>query len=327
MTALAETLCRSYSMHGVGIDVKADDPAVLAAMDHRLRNFETETSPSGLSMSFEFLSTAPPMPATTAGRPVYETPHGTLHYLPDHDLLTGELGGVALHCEPAKGRAVIAAPSFSGRALYFATHPVATVALMEMMERLDRYSLHAGCLAEADGRGVLLCGVSGAGKSTLALAMARAGMEFLGDDIVFLRPRSDDTAQLQALGFPDTIGISDFTSSRFPELKRFASAPRIEGFPKRLHGFEQLFDRPPAATCIPKLVVFPEVRPDAPSAITPIDRGEALVRLVPDVLLTHERSTQAHISAIAELLGQAECHVVHSGRDIEGAADLVRRLL
>jgi len=47
--------------------------------------------------------------------------------------------------------------------------------------------LHAGCVG-AGGRGVLLLGASGAGKSTLALHSALAGLDFLAEDSVFVRP-------------------------------------------------------------------------------------------------------------------------------------------
>jgi hypothetical protein len=47
--------------------------------------------------------------------------------------------------------------------------------------------LHAACVG-ARGRGVLFIGESGAGKSTLALHCLRAGMEFLAEDSVLVRP-------------------------------------------------------------------------------------------------------------------------------------------
>ena len=54
---------------------------------------------------------------------------------------------------------------------------------------------------------------------------------------------------------------------------------------------------------------------------------EALLRLVPDVLLTQAESTRAHLAAIAELLTQVRCYTVRSGHDLERAAQLVRALV
>jgi hypothetical protein len=331
MSALTETLCDSYSMHGINVEVVADDPAVLAAMEYRLRRFAGPGDPGDPTIRFEFRSATPRTGSLiTSARPVYETPHGTLYYSDDDDLLSGDLGGVTVHCRPGAGRAVITAPSFHAGALYFATHPVATVALMEMMERLGRFSLHAACLAEPDGRGLLLSGPSGAGKSTLTLALARAGMGFLGDDVVFLSrpaPHAGGPLCLRALGFDDAIGVGAFAAGLFPERKSLADEPPANGFPKRLHRSEALFGREPTSTCEPRALVFPEVAPELPSALTPIDRGEALVRLVPDVLSTHGNATRTHVAAIAELLGQVRCYTARSGHDLDRAADMIRAVV
>ena len=333
MTTLAPALRRAYAVHGVGVELRADDPAVLEAMDLRLRGFAAAAAPApgaGPALRFEFVSGPPPRLPRAGGRPVYDTPHGSLHYFPEHDLLTGELGGVALRCRPGSGGALITAPEFRSRALYFATHPVTTVALMEMMERRGRFSLHAGCLADADGNGVLLCGTSGAGKSTLTLALARAGLGFLGDDTVFLERSGPDPAQrggIRVLAFPDALGLGPFAAGRFPELAHFAVGPLADGFSKRLHRYEQLFGREPLRACVPRAIVFPQVTPKLPSAITPLARGEALLRLVPDVLVTQPESTQSHVTAIAALLAQADCYTVRSGHDLERAADLIHEAL
>ena len=314
-------------MHGVTLEVRADDPAVIEAMALRFCDLTGALDPAAPVVSFEFNSLAPPRLPLDGGRPVYETPHGSLHYFAADDLLAGELGGVALRCEPGAARATITAPAFRARTLYFAAHPVATVALMELMERREHFSLHAACLANADGDGLLVSGPSGAGKSTLTLALARAGMEFLGDDTVFLKRPARWPGAIRALGFADALGLGAFAAGRFPELAALAGEAPADGFPKRLHRFERLFGRPPGATCTPRVIVFPEVEADQPSTVTALDRGEALLRLVPDVLVTEARGTQAHIDVIAGLLHQVRCYRVVSGHDLEHAAALVRRLL
>jgi hypothetical protein len=222
---------------------------------------------------------------------------------------------------------VIAAPDFAERSLYFATHPVATVALMELMERLGRFSLHAACLSDTDGNGLLLCGPSGAGKSTLTLALVQAGLEFLGDDVVFLQRQERPGAGVRALGFADALGIGPFAATRFAELSAAISDEPNPGFPKRLGRFEELFGRVCASTCVPRVIVFPEVAPERPSAVAPLDRGEALVRLVPDVLITNPDASREHVAAIGELLNQVRCYALRSGHDLERAADLVRALM
>jgi hypothetical protein len=327
VSQLTEPQCRAYKMHGVTVEVATDDPVVAAQMHLRLRGFDGAPDPQHPVLRFEFVAFQPKAPPSGPGRPVYETPYGPLRYYAEEDVLAGELDGVTLRCEAGAGLAMIAAPAFRGSALYLATHPLATVGLMELMERRGRFALHAGCLAAPSGRGVLLAGPSGAGKSTLTLALARAGMDFLGDDVVFIeRPAIGPGARLRALGFADAVALGAFAAERFPELARHASQRPAEGFPKWLHRFEDLFARAPVPSCEPRVIVFPEIA-KLPSEITQLDGGEALLRLAPDVLLTHAEATEAHVAAIGALLEQVRCYAVRSGSDLERAADLVRALV
>ncbi|MBV9919486.1 MAG: hypothetical protein JOY78_01330 [Pseudonocardia sp.] len=174
---------------------------------------------------------------------------------------------------------------------------------------------------------MLLAGPSGAGKSTLALALAQAGLRFLSDDIVFLAAQSDAGGAVRVLGFADTIGLTEHAAGRFPALRAPGEGPPDTGFPKRLHRIEDLFDRPALPDCRPCALVFPEVSPEHPSAIAALDPGAAMLRLVPDVLLTDPAATHAHLRAIAALLGQVRCYTLRSGFDLERAADLVAALL
>jgi hypothetical protein len=327
MNAVYAIASRAYNVHGVRIDVRAQDAVVADVIDLRLRDFGS--APGSAELTLEFIAedvdgaTGASEEDGESGRPVYDTPYGSLHYFPQADVLRGELGGVHLRCDARRGAAVLRTRRFSGRSLYFATHPLLTVSLMELLERRGLYSLHAACLADGDGHGVLVSGASGAGKSTLALALARAGMRFLSDDVVFLA-HAEERSPVLALGFSDAIGLSTYAAECFDELRRWLDDPPGEGFPKRLGRIEDLLGVCAIPSCLPRAIVFPEVVHEDRSAIEPLDRGEALLRLVPDVLLTHAESTQAHLAAVAALLGQARCYALRSGRDLERAAELVR---
>jgi hypothetical protein len=333
MGATASHVRRSYVLHGIGLEVVARDAAVTEAIDLRLRDFRVAGRLVEQPLTVEFFARGEgrsgaertELPAT-GGRPVYDTPYGTLRYFPAADLLGGELDGVRLCCDAGRGAATISASAFTDRSLYFATHPLTTIALMELMERRNLFSLHAGCLAGRGSDGVLLSGPSGAGKSTLTLALVRAGMRFLSDDVVFLA-RDHDHDVVSALGFADTIGLTGYAAERFGELRdRLAAAP-APGFPKRLGRIEDLFGSVGVASCEPRAIIFPEVTPDEPSELSPLDPGDALLRLVPDVLLTDAAATQAHLDAIAALLRQVRCYTLRSGHDLERATELVCELV
>jgi hypothetical protein len=306
----------AYDLHGVGLEVRAESSAVREELDLRLRAFRGDPGPQPLRLEFlegdGHVIAAP----ADAGRPIYDTPYGPVRYFPDTDTLYADLHGVRLRCDATAGVARLQAQELTGRELYLATHPLATICLMELLERRGRYCLHAGCLAD-DGRGVLVAGPTGSGKSTLTLALVRAGLGFVSDDLVFL------TAEGEALGFADAAGITDDSARRFG-LEHLA---KPAGFPKRLVRAEDAFGVTPVARCAPRLLVFPEVAYDTPGELLDLDPGEAYLRLVPDVLLTQPAGTQSHLAAISALLARVRCYTLRSGTDLGYTAALVRQAL
>ena len=121
---------------GCAVAVCAEDRRVIDAIELRLRDFASDTAPEP-ELCFEFVAegVADPEPPRGAARPVYDTPHGTLHYFPDVDVLRGRLGGVELRCEAGRGVAFFRSHAYAGHDHYLATHPLATISLMELLER------------------------------------------------------------------------------------------------------------------------------------------------------------------------------------------------
>ena len=314
---------RSYDLHGIALLARCAEPAVLDAIDQRLHAFRParrHAAPPDLRVKFLRAGEHEHVLAPTGpSRPVYETPHGQLFYFQESDVLYGDLAGVRLSCAAGEAIARIESAAFGGYQLYLATHPLLTISLMELLERRGRYSLHAACLA-SDGRGVLLAGPTGSGKSTLAIALARAGLAFVSDDVVFLYHHA--AGGVRALGFADALGVSENGAALFGELA--LGAPARDGFPKRLVRVEDAL--PEAAismSCRPRSLVFPRVAAGERSALTDLDPREAWLRLVPDVLLTQPAGTQSHLAALGALLSQVSTHELRSGADLDGAAELV----
>ena len=70
------------------------------------------------------------------------------------------------------------------RDAWLLARPLLTLPLVEMLKWRGLYSVHAAGAA-SDGGAIVLPGPSGSGKSTLALALARHGLNYMADDMLF----------------------------------------------------------------------------------------------------------------------------------------------
>lgn len=325
---LSETPClRSYDCHGLHLQIVC--PPTLAPVLHaRLRGLP-EASDESPALRFEF-SLVPdvashrvkPPPGPT--RPVYHSPMGEVRYADAADALYISCDDrIRLICLPAEGTARISILQDAADELWLISHPMLTFPLLECLKRHGRYSLHAAGLVHA-GRAVLFPAPSGAGKSTLTLSLLRAGFGFLGDDLLFVE---GEPGRPQVLAFPDEIDVTEATLQFFPELQDVVATPRPSGWPKHQIRADERFRVPVVRQCPPAALVFPAIASTARSVIRPMDPDEALLELVPNVLLTDPCSAQAHLDALAGLAGSCACYRLSTGRDFDALPALVRGLL
>jgi hypothetical protein len=314
---------------GLGIRAQANDRAVLVQLASRLRRF---IAPPGedaedADVRFDFQQVAARQshairPPSGPLRPVYDPPKGAVLYAPASDELYIDCDDrVRLLCTP-RLREVRVSYRTEPHDTWLAAHPFFTLALVEMLKRRERYSLHAAGLS-IDGRGLLLAGESGAGKSTLAVGLLRAGFEFLGDDTCFLTPHMDG---VRVCAFPDEVDLTEDTIGLFAELSD-TPLPGAGHTSKRQLLPELVYAMRFADECTPRLILFPSVAHSDRSVLRPLDPTEALLRLAPNVLLTDAASSQAHLDMLAALVRQSECYALDTGRDFPRLAEELRTLL
>jgi hypothetical protein len=313
-----------YDFHGLRLGCEAGD-RLLAALEARLGRFQPATAGEcDFHVEYRADPAGRPAIAPPAGsRVVYESPMGRVLYSPEVDrLFVDSKWPITAECDPVAGRATVRVHDAEERHAWALSHPLLTIPLIECLKRRDRFSIHAGGVAW-QGRGILIPGSSGSGKSTLALALARAGFGFLGDDMLFL-VRDDDS--LLALGFPEEFDLTDDTVRLFPELGELLALEREEGWPKRRLRVDQRYGAPIVWQSRPRILVFPRVARAARSNLIPLDPGEALLELVPNILLTEPASSQRHLDALSDLVARAVCYRLETGTDFDDLADRLKRL-
>ena len=191
-----------------------------------------------------------------------------------------------------KGLARIILPAESAR-LQMATHSLFNLCLFELLKRRGRYNIHAAGLS-IGGQGLLFTGVTGAGKSTLTVALLRAGFGLLGDDTLFLTQGEEG---IRALAFPDEIDVTEQTLGFFSELSAFSDV-RKNLRNKTQIAAERVYQTGWVESCIPRVLLFPQVANTATSVLKPIDPEQALMELATNIMLTETRSSQAHLDAL-----------------------------
>ncbi|MCP9493579.1 MAG: hypothetical protein MSG64_03890 [Pyrinomonadaceae bacterium MAG19_C2-C3] len=207
-------------------------------------------------------------------------------------------------------------------------------AIQLALHRRGRFHLHSAAVVNPDdGRGALLIGDSGAGKSTLTVQLARAGWNFLSDDVVVLSTSATGVQTFWCRRFfsltEKTIQACDVNcdvNSVAQPLGMLAS-PQL---PKRMFMPEDVFGHPPLASCLPNKLFFVSLSHQAGSVVRSLTAGEALLMLikrcawatyeVPDV-------ARAFIHTLESLVNQCRCYELSSGYDVLENPDTAVRLI
>jgi hypothetical protein len=318
----------SYELHGVRVDVVSEDVEVTRQLASRLRRFACEPR-RGPDILFEYVSW---MGSESAGgdlrppdaRPVYDPPMGEVVYSDCEDRLYILLRDrLELVSDGRAGRVRTGMRAGLTENSWLASHPFFTLALLEQLKRRRLFPLHAALLS-LGGRALVFPGSSGAGKSTLTLCLLRAGFAFGGDDLCFLRKTGGG---LRVLAFPDELDVAEHTASFFPELQALRGRRHRTNARKWPLLPEEVYTVDFVSECAPSLLVFPQVSGSEESKLERLDPGEAMLELVPNVILTEPQASQEHLDALGLLVRQSRCLRLYTGRDFHRIPALLSEVL
>jgi hypothetical protein len=318
---------RSYFLHGTQLRVSCS-AAAAALLDARFRLLPVE-APCAHEVLLDFQVAPDPSRHSIEkpegdGRPFYEMPRGEACYFEDTDEVYLAFGdGVRALYEPGLNRVSFSSVESVAGNLFVASHLLLTILLAELFKRRGWFSLHAAGFTE-DARAILIPGGSGAGKSTLTVALLRADFDYLGEDMLFLGRRPEGLA---VRGIIEDVDVSDQTIHFFPELNFLLRCPRIDGFPKKQLRVNEVYGAKTVSESRPKVIILPRISKERHSVATRIESDQALLEIVPNVLLTQPRACQAHLGVLADLVKQSTCYRLDTGQDFDRIPALFRRLL
>lgn len=191
--------------------------------------------------------------------------------------------------------------------------------LMMPLTTLPVKAIHAGCVAR-EGRGILLCGDSGAGKSTLSYACARAGWDYISDDMCLL---VDGSSRVVA-GNSELVRFRPTAAELFPEIQGLQLTARAAGKPSiELSTFSMKHVKRCEQARV-DFVVFLNRRSGETPALVPYRKDVARL-YISQGLYGCDQQHRRHLQAVDRLLARDVLELRY--RDLDWAIERLGRLV
>jgi len=201
------------------------------------------------------------------------------------------------------------------RLLFYATQAA--------LRQCGLYELHAAAVVPpahdggARSAGILIIGESGIGKTTLAMRLSAAGWSNVADDLVLIR---DGPPASEAFAFRRVFAASEKTLEACPPpgLEEATREPNAFEPSKRRLDPEVLFPGRFAASCIPRVLMFPVMTGRERTEIRPMAAADALTRLLKMCPWASYDAAVArpHLNALASLARQCDSYGLLAGTDL-----------
>lgn len=316
-----------YVCHGVTLEVEQEGADAEPVLERFLRGLwwaRTVQGGSAARLRLRICQHQGGWRVPAAAQPVWEV-DGFQGYALAEDLYVTD-GQSLLYLQPRQGvgQAQLA-PDF------FAKPPQVQrsfwmVGLLKLLRVLGLHIVHAAAVVHQEGGGLLITGPSGSGKSTLSISLIRQGWRYLSDDTVLLGQQPDGVV---ARTWRKEISIDATATAAYADLPLGAEAAGAAEKRKRRVYIEAAYPGQQVAGCLPRVLLFAQVVPQAASTVMPLARARALQQLLaqsgPPLF---DRSSMApHVAVLTRLLHQAPPYVLCAGRDVYQAPGRVEQLL
>jgi len=327
---------RSYNVHGISLYVEAEDSSLIYHVDAILRPFALPTIQSGrfvLTLGY-------------ADREEIDRSEHSLDLIWQGLLPTGlpacyyagkdaqqiHLPSRArVYINTAQRRADILVVPGSGKCL---DHGCITPVLGEFFGQADQHILHAASLSIGDAdslRAVLLMGPTGAGKTTAALALARAGMSLMADDVSFVGPANGESSQSLAIwGLPRPCKVHKNTLAILPHLSDLPRRTSLRK-DKDLINITEIAAPYSSSPARPALILFLAERNEDEHRVQRIDHVTSLIELTRHNLRAGHRSLYSRAAKafgmLSQLAMQSDSYSLSIGPDLNSIQRVVYSLL
>jgi hypothetical protein len=221
-----------------------------------------------------------------------------------------------LDAETATARCFVTTPARIPRYEYAA--PLRPV-LQWALNGRDHVFVHAGAVG-AGGRGVLLTGRAGSGKSTTAVAGLIGGLDYLGDDYVFV-----DLADARPVAH--SVYATAKLAPGAPAIAGLDAEPLAGGAAKHVVDVETVRAGGLARRMEIVANLLPVVAAGEPTRIEPATAGAALLALAPTSVLHPPQRDAGELAPLATLARRVPAHRLVLGGEPRDAVTLIRRLL
>jgi hypothetical protein len=206
-------------------------------------------------------------------------------------------------------------------------HGTLLLALVLALRHHGLFHLHGAAMVSPRGASVLVAGDAGAGKSTVALALAKAGFSYLGDDSVLLSRRR---TSLRLLAIPRAFHVGPATADALPDLARHVGAVYGSSGKRFLDPTAAFPEMARMEAGPPEALLFPSIAAAAETVLEPVGPSEALGALLESSALVATNGAarpSEHLALLRDVADGARGFRVRLGRDLlANPAGWARRL-